>query len=341
MTTAHTLVMPATDEEKILLGGEAERNFVRIESVLGVRVLTRNPGISVQARSEAEALRALATLEKMRATLKTGQHLSEFYVNELLGAQGEGEPEFSPAREKPVLVDRYGKPVQPKTRGQARFIQIIRGHDIVFAAGPAGTGKTFLAVAMAVQALEKKLVDRVILCRPAVESGESLGFLPGMISEKIAPYMRPLHDSLSAMLPTEKLREYWDGNSIEIAPLAYMRGRTLSRSFVILDEAQNTTVAQMKMFLTRLGPGTRAVLTGDESQVDLGVREKSGFSHARSILTGIEGIGQIELGLDDVVRHRLVREIIRAYETSGVGEFGGSFIFSYKRPPLEGGGPQR
>jgi phosphate starvation-inducible PhoH-like protein len=322
MTAAHTLTFAASDEEKVLLGGESEQNFVRLENALGVRLITRNAGIAVQAGNEAAAQKAVATLVKMRETLKTGQHLSEFYVDELLHLSS-GKPEakaFVPSLEKPVLVDRYGKPVQPKTRGQARFLQIIREHDIVFAAGPAGTGKTFMAVAMAVQALEKKIVDRVILCRPAVESGESLGFLPGVISEKIAPYMRPLHDSLSVMLPTERLREYWDGNSIEIAPLAYMRGRTLSRSFVILDEAQNTTVAQMKMFLTRLGPGTRAVLTGDESQVDLGPREKSGFSHARRILAGIDGIGQIELGLEDVVRHRLVREIIRAYETNGVRE---------------------
>jgi phosphate starvation-inducible PhoH-like protein len=324
----HSLTFPASDAEKVQLGGESEQNFVRIENALGVRLLTRNAGVTVQASDETTAQKAVATLVKMRETLKTGQHLSEFYVDELLHLSGglpadpksaEARP-FVPSQEKPVLVDRYGKPVQPKTRGQARFLQIIREHDIVFAAGPAGTGKTFMAVAMAVQALEKKIVDRVILCRPAVESGESLGFLPGVISEKIAPYMRPLHDSLSVMLPTERLREYWDGNSIEIAPLAYMRGRTLSRSFVILDEAQNTTVAQMKMFLTRLGPGTRAVLTGDESQVDLGIREKSGFSHARRILAGIEGIGQIELGLEDIVRHRLVREIIRAYETNGVRE---------------------
>ncbi len=323
-TASHTALFPATDAEKVLLGGDSERYFVRLENALGVRLLTRNAGVTVQAPNEAAAQKAIATLVKMRETLKTGQHLSDFYVDTLLGlasggaGAGKKAPEgFVPSSEKPILIDRYGKPVQPKTPGQARFLQIIRTHDVVFAAGPAGTGKTFMAVAMAVQALEKKLVDRVILCRPAVESGESLGFLPGMLNDKIAPYMRPLHDALSVMLSTEKLREYWDGNSIEIAPLAYMRGRTLSRSFVILDEAQNATVAQMKMFLTRLGPDTRAVLTGDESQVDLGPREKSGFSHARSILTGIEGIGQIELGLEDVVRHRLVREIIRAYETDG------------------------
>ncbi len=335
----HTLIFAASDAEKTTLGGESEQFFVRIENALGVRLLTRNAGVTVHAGNETAARKAVDTLVKMRETLKSGQQLSEYYVDELLNlseprtapsgpkgaregkaAAAKDEPKpFVPSLEKPILIDRYGKPVQPKTRGQARFLQVIRDHDIVFAAGPAGTGKTFMAVAMAVQALEKKLVDRVILCRPAVESGESLGFLPGVISEKIAPYMRPLHDSLSVMLSTERLREYWDGNSIEIAPLAYMRGRTLSRSFVILDEAQNTTVAQMKMFLTRLGPGTRAVLTGDESQVDLGFRERSGFSHARSILAGIEGIGQIEMGLEDVVRHRLVREIITAYERDGVG----------------------
>jgi phosphate starvation-inducible PhoH-like protein len=150
-----------------------------------------------------------------------------------------------------------------------------------------------------------------------VESGESLGFLPGAIGDKIGPYMRPLYDSLSVMLPTEKLKEYWDGNSIEIAPLAYMRGRTLGKSFIILDEAQNTSISQMKMFLTRIGIGSKAVLTGDETQVDLDKFEKSGFAHARKILGGIEGIGQIELSVEDVVRHRLVRDIIKAYEKSG------------------------
>src|SRR5690606_10733164 len=243
----HTLTFAASDAEKTTLGGDSERYFVRIENALGVRLLTRNAGVTVQAGNETAARKAIATLAQMRETLKSGQQLSEYYVDELLNlgeprgtdgaqrrkggakegakagvmeanvkavARGElvkAEPKpFVPSLEKPILIDRYGKPVQPKTRGQARFLQVIRDHDIVFAAGPAGTGKTFMAVAMAVQALEKKLVDRVILCRPAVESGESLGFLPGVISEKIAPYMRPLHDSLSVMLSTERLREYWD-----------------------------------------------------------------------------------------------------------------------------------
>lgn len=303
----------------MLLAGPGEQHFVKIENHFGVRVLTRNPQLTILGESSAKVQEAVAALERMRDTLRAGNQLSDFYVDEVLNPRNhEGSENFQPHLEKPILIDRYGHPVQPKTRGQSRLIQIIKKSDLLFASGPAGTGKTFLAVAMAVQALEKKLVERVILCRPAVESGESLGFLPGEVNEKIAPYMRPLHDALSTMLATEKLREYWDGNSIEIAPLAYMRGRTLSSSFIILDEAQNSTVSQMKMFLTRIGVGSKVVLTGDETQVDLPGSERSGFAHARKILSGIEGIGQIELGLEDVVRHRLVREIIRAYEKDGV-----------------------
>jgi phosphate starvation-inducible PhoH-like protein len=312
--------LPATDDEKILLAGEGEKNFIGVERAYNVKLLTRNPGITIQASEEGKVKSAVAALERMRNAMRTGHQLTDFYVQEILagGSVGDGEAgEFSPHLEKPILIDRFGNPVQPKTRGQARFISVIKQHDIVLAAGPAGTGKTFLAVAMAVQALEKKLVERIILVRPAVESGESLGFLPGAIGEKIGPYMRPLYDSLSVMLPTEKLKEYWDSNSIEIAPLAYMRGRTLGKCFIILDEAQNTSISQMKMFLTRIGVGSKAVLTGDETQVDLDKFEKSGFAHARKILSGIEGIGQIELSVEDVVRLRLVRDIIKAYEKSG------------------------
>ena len=317
--------LPATDDEKIQLAGEGEKNFIRLERTYSVKLLTRNPGITIQAGEESQVRSARAAVERMRDALRTGHQLTDFYVQEILAGGSAGGPavseekkgDFAPHLEKPILIDRFGLPVQPKTRGQARFINVIKQHDIVLAGGPAGTGKTFLAVAMAVQALEKKLVEKVILVRPAVESGESLGFLPGAIGDKIGPYMRPLYDSLSLMLPAEKLKEHWDGGSIEIAPLAYMRGRTLGKSFIILDEAQNTSISQMKMFLTRIGINSKAVLTGDETQVDLDKFEKSGFAHARKILAGIEGIGQIELTVEDVVRHRLVRDIIKAYEKSG------------------------
>ncbi|MDB5050428.1 MAG: PhoH family protein [Fibrobacteres bacterium] len=318
--------LPATDDEKIQLAGEGETNFIRLERTYHVKLLTRTPGITIQAGEEAQVRSARAAVERMRDALRTGHQLTDFYVQEILaggsasgGSQAaeEKKGDFAPHLEKPILIDRFGNPLQPKTRGQARFINVIKQHDIVLAGGPAGTGKTFLAVAMAVQALEKKLVERIILVRPAVESGESLGFLPGAIGEKIGPYMRPLYDSLSLMLSAERLKEYWDSNSIEIAPLAYMRGRTLGKSFIILDEAQNTSISQMKMFLTRIGINSKAVLTGDETQVDLDKFEKSGFAHARKILAGIEGIGQIELTVEDVVRHRLVRDIIKAYEKSG------------------------
>ncbi len=304
------------DADKTLLAGEGEKNFVFLEEKFSVKLLTRNPNISVQAEREELVRPAKLALEKMFQTLKTGYQLTEFYVDEIV--KDSSQPgEFAAHLEKPILNDRYGHAIQPKTLGQSKLIQVIKQNDIVLAAGPAGTGKTFLAVALAVAALEKKIVERIILVRPAVESGENLGFLPGVMSEKIAPFMRPLYDSLSIMLPPEKLKEYWDNNTIEIAPLAYMRGRTLSKSFIILDEAQNATILQMKMFLTRIGLNSKVVLTGDTTQVDLGKNEKSGFAHARKILAGIEGIGQIELQISDVVRHKLVREIIAAYEKSG------------------------
>jgi phosphate starvation-inducible protein PhoH and related proteins len=305
-----------SDEEKVMLSGDGEANFIAIEQKYTVKLITRNSGISIQAEEESFLKAARIALEKMQQALKTGHHLTEFYVQEIV-KDNQKAGDFAAHLEKPIIIDRYGHPIQPKTQGQSKLIQVVKQNDIVLAAGPAGTGKTFLAVALAVAALEKKIVERIILVRPAVESGENLGFLPGVMSEKIAPFMRPLYDSLSVMLPPEKLKEYWDNNIIEIAPLAYMRGRTLSKSFIILDEAQNATILQMKMFLTRIGLNSKVVVTGDITQVDLGKNEKSGFAHARKILTGIEGIGQIELEVSDVVRHKLVRDIILAYEKSG------------------------
>jgi phosphate starvation-inducible protein PhoH and related proteins len=212
-----------------------------------------------------------------------------------------------------ILLPGLRKVIQPRSEGQARYLEAIAKHDIVISIGPAGTGKTYLAVAMAVDALLKNRVKRIVLARPAVEAGESLGFLPGDLQEKVDPYLRPLYDALEDMLPHDRVRRYLETRTIEIAPLAYMRGRTLSDAFVILDEAQNATTAQMKMFLTRLGLNSRTVITGDKTQIDLVRRSDSGLLEVEAILKGIEGINFTYLEAEDVVRHRLVKDIIDAY----------------------------
>jgi len=209
--------------------------------------------------------------------------------------------------------------IQAKTPGQREYLQAIAQHDIVVGIGPAGTGKTYLAVAAAVDALSRKRVRRIVLARPAVEAGESLGFLPGDLQEKVDPYLRPLYDALEDMMPRDRVQKAIDGRVIEIAPLAYMRGRTLGDAFVILDEAQNATGMQMKMFLTRLGVNSRAVITGDKTQIDLSNREDSGLLQIERILPGIEGVAFCYLTETDVVRHRLVRDIIRAYAEDAQG----------------------
>jgi phosphate starvation-inducible PhoH-like protein len=210
--------------------------------------------------------------------------------------------------------------IVPKSDGQRRYIEAIQEYDVVIGIGPAGTGKTYLAVACAVDALYKKRVRRIILARPAVEAGENLGFLPGDLQEKVDPYLRPLYDALEDMMPQDRVRRALEDSTIEIAPLAYMRGRTLSDAFVILDEAQNATTAQMKMFLTRLGLNSRVVITGDKTQIDLPRREDSGLLEVERILTGIEGISLLYLDANDVIRHRLVKDIIKAYERAGSGD---------------------
>ncbi|NOT37571.1 MAG: PhoH family protein [Saprospiraceae bacterium] len=216
---------------------------------------------------------------------------------------------------KTVLVHgRDGKVIYAKTKNQILLVNAVEQNDVVFAIGPAGTGKTYTAVALAVRALKNREVKKIILTRPAVEAGENLGFLPGDLKEKIDPYLRPLYDALDDMIPAERLSQYIENRVIEIAPLAFMRGRTLDHAFIILDEAQNSTTLQMKMFLTRLGPSAKCIITGDLSQVDLPYHQKSGLKHASHILKRIHGISTIELSIDDVVRHRLVKDILKAYD---------------------------
>jgi phosphate starvation-inducible PhoH-like protein len=220
-------------------------------------------------------------------------------------------PEDSP--DGIILYGTKGSPIKAKTVNQQRLVNAVRDYDLVFALGPAGTGKTFISVAMAVKALKNKQVKKIIITRPAVEAGENLGFLPGDLKEKIDPYLRPIYDALNDMIPYEKLKFYMEREIIEIAPLAYMRGRTLNNAFILLDEAQNTTPMQMKMFLTRMGPDSKMIVTGDTSQIDLPPNQRSGLKEAVRILMEVSSIGFIELNERDVVRHRLVRDIIEAY----------------------------
>jgi len=217
------------------------------------------------------------------------------------------------APEGVILFGTKGSPIKVKTVNQQRLVQAVRDNDLVFALGPAGTGKTFISVALAVRALKNKVVKKIIITRPAVEAGENLGFLPGDLKEKIDPYLRPIYDALNDMVPFEKLKYFMEREIIEIAPLAYMRGRTLHNAFILLDEAQNTTPMQMKMFLTRMGPESKMIVTGDTSQIDLPPNQKSGLKEAVRILNQVKGIGFVELNEKDVVRHRLVRDIIEAY----------------------------
>ncbi len=223
-------------------------------------------------------------------------------------------PEDSP--DGILIYGTKGHPIKMKTANQQRLVQAVKENDLVFALGPAGTGKTYVSVALAVKALKNKVVKKIIITRPAVEAGENLGFLPGDLKEKIDPYLRPIYDALNDMVPFEKLQYYMEREIIEIAPLAYMRGRTLNNAFILLDEAQNTTPMQMKMFLTRMGPESKMIVTGDMTQVDLPGRQSSGLKEAVKILANVKGIGIVELNEKDVVRHRLVRDIIEAYQAN-------------------------
>ncbi|GAB4127327.1 MAG: PhoH family protein [Raineya sp.] len=217
-------------------------------------------------------------------------------------------------REEVILYGTKGFGIKPRTQNQAQIVKASLENDLVFALGPAGTGKTYVAVALAVQALKNKQIKKIIITRPAVEAGENLGFLPGDLKEKVDPYLRPIYDALDDMIPSEKLKFYLENRIIEIAPLAYMRGRTLNDAFILLDEAQNTTPMQMKMFLTRMGANSKAIVTGDQSQIDLPSKQRSGLIDALHVLKNVEGIAIVELDAKDVVRHRLVKAIIQAYE---------------------------
>ncbi len=259
--------------------------------------------------------KAKSKFEMMVKMLRQEQELSTQAVVELLNGH-EPAHDYIASDQATIVHGRNGRAIKARTLNQRRLVEAVEKNDIVFAVGPAGTGKTYTAVALAVRALKNRWVKKIILTRPAVEAGESLGFLPGDLKEKIDPYLRPLYDALDDMIPFDKLEQFMSTRIIEVAPLAFMRGRTLDHAFIILDEAQNSTVTQLKMFLTRLGPSAKCIVTGDLSQIDLPRSQRSGLRHSIDILSSLRGISTVYLTKEDVVRHRLVKEIIHAYDIS-------------------------
>ena len=292
----------------LLLAGVGDANLAELQRIYPVRVTLRGEAMALTGSAEAVD-RAAGVAQRM---IDAAKQRTPFEADDVLRYSMEGPSAGDSAPDRLVLPG-VRKIIQPKTAGQAQYLRAIFENDIVVGIGPAGTGKTYLAVAAAVDMLSRKRVRRIVLARPAVEAGESLGFLPGDMQAKVDPYLRPLYDALEDMMPPQRMQRALETRTIEIAPLAYMRGRTLGDAFVILDEAQNATAAQMKMFLTRLGVNSRAVITGDKTQIDLPNRADSGLTQVERILPGIDGIGFHYLSDADVIRHRLVREIVKAY----------------------------
>ncbi|SMC41704.1 PhoH family protein [Papillibacter cinnamivorans] len=301
-------------EQAISVFGSFDENIRLIENELGVKVVNRDTELKVSGEGE-NVIFAVRVIEGLLSLSGKGEPINEQNVRYVIGLVKEGqEAKISELARGVICVTAKGKPVKAKTIGQKKYVDAIAKNVITLAVGPAGTGKTYLAVASAVEAFRNKTVNRIILTRPAVEAGERLGFLPGDLQSKVDPYLRPLYDALFDMLGAETYNKYLERGNIEVAPLAYMRGRTLDDSFIILDEAQNTSREQMKMFLTRLGFGSKAVITGDITQIDLPEDKVSGLKDAIHVLSDVEGIAICMLSETDVVRHVLVQRIIRAYE---------------------------
>ena len=307
------VTLELSPEDFYTIVGHHEENLKKIAEILNVRLGSRGNEIMISGSIENEE-RAKQFFKELEDLVKSGHKLTKADVDMYMTQLSAGRDAKIKESAEEIVTTYRGKKIVAKTPTQRKYIQAIRENDIVFGVGPAGTGKTYLAVAAAVAHFKKGKINRVILTRPAVEAGEKLGFLPGTLQEKIDPYLKPLYDALFEMIEPEKVNSFLERNIFEIAPLAYMRGRTLNDAFIILDEAQNTTKEQMKMFLTRLGFGSKVVITGDITQIDLPSKEKSGLVEALKILRGIKGIEIVEFSREDVVRHRLVQEIIRAYE---------------------------
>ncbi len=302
--------------DPLLLAGVSEGNLIELSRATGVRVTLRGDTLTLGGSLE-QVERAAPVVQGMLELARMGETVTPEDVSRLVAAGPSPEPLGH--TDHKIILPGLRRVIVPKTQGQKEYLQAVATHDIVIGIGPAGTGKTYLAVAKAVEALARKRVKRIVLARPAVEAGESLGFLPGDLQAKVDPYLRPLYDALEDMMPHDRVQKALETRTIEIAPLAYMRGRTLADAFIILDEAQNATGAQMKMFLTRLGVNSKVVVTGDKTQIDLPKREDSGLVQVERVLPGIDGIAFCYLDETDVVRHKLVREIIKAYAEDANG----------------------
>jgi phosphate starvation-inducible protein PhoH and related proteins len=313
--------LDADGADPLMLAGVNDRNMQELTRLFGIRVVMRGShlilsgGLASIERS-VPVVQHMIELARLRAPFDVPDIARFADGVDALGAEGI----VHPSEQIRIAIPGSRKVIVPKSEGQRGYVEAIMNNDIVIGIGPAGTGKTYLAVACAVDALYKKRVRRIVLARPAVEAGEKLGFLPGDLQDKVDPYLRPLYDALEDMMPHERVQRALEESIIEIAPLAYMRGRTLSDAFVILDEAQNATTAQMKMFLTRLGLNSQVVITGDKTQIDLPKKQDSGLLEVEQILTGIEGISMIYLEPRDVLRHRLVKDIIKAYSDAADNE---------------------
>lgn len=315
MESQEMIITVQTDDVASVFG-QFDGNVKKIEKEFGVRIVNREGAIKIVGeRRNAEA--AASVIEHIKASLEKNEEITEQslgYIIEAVKEKTADEGEIDALHDDLICLTVNGRPLRPKTVGQKKYVDMIRKDTIVFGIGPAGTGKTYLAMAMAITAFKNNEVNRIILTRPAIEAGEKLGFLPGDLQQKVDPYLRPLYDALYEIMGAEQFAKNMEKGLIEVAPLAYMRGRTLDNAFIVLDEAQNTTPEQMKMFLTRIGYGSKAVVTGDLTQVDLGEGKRSGLTDAANILKNIEGIGIMTLTNKDVVRHPLVQKIINAYE---------------------------
>ena len=311
MSTESTELIYPTSTNYLDLFGCGDRNIRAVEDRYGVQVVCRDGAVKITGE-KVSARKAAKIVKEMDALISSGTHIDEHTLSSALDYLERGGSD-GPVGFDTVILNAKGRQIKPRSLGQCLYLNAMMENDIVFSIGPAGTGKTYLAVAMAVAALKNRAVQKIILCRPAVEAGESLGFLPGDLKDKVEPYFRPLYDALIDTLGFEKLQKLQDQGIVEVAPLAYMRGRTLADAAIILDEAQNTTSRQMKMLLTRLGINSKLVVTGDVTQIDLPQNSKSGLTEIESILRDIKGVSFITLTSRDVVRHRLVQDIIKAY----------------------------